>query len=266
MRKPNRVLVVGAMDRELAGLRAHYACAPHDALLGAYPFCTAERNGVALSIVQTHVGEVNAALATREAIARCAPQVVLKLGCVGGHSAGLHTGDIVLSLGYFHSGAWITRDFESGAPTADAARWGSAYGDAPYQVNRENLGGRAPVLPADDALTTQLSAHVAQWGECAVPAYIGGGAMWIFDRAMMNRMLPAQVPDARSSEWVADMESYAIAQVCAVCAVPFSGLYRVSNSEFHGEAYQPDVIASFFSGWFIDIAAAFIERDPAAQV
>ncbi len=255
-----RVLFVGAMDREIDGVRAHFGCEPGEPVHGAFPFWIAREPKVDIGVVQTHVGEANAAIAAAEAIRRFAPGHVFKLGCVGGHAEGVHTGDLVSPIAFFHSGAWITRRSDDNTPTADAANWQSVFGDKPYQVNAENLGGRPHVLQPDRALTQCFADHARARGFAPVRAYIGGSAMWFFDHDVMLHVLAAQVPDAESPAWVADMESYAVAQACAVCNTPFTGLYRVSNSDYYGEPYDPAAVAELFSGRFVETIASFVRK------
>ena len=258
MKDKTAVLIVAAMDRELDGLRTALDCTKDAPLLGCYPTWVADAQPV--RIVQTHVGEINAAIASAEAIRQFGPACVLKLGCVGGHSAGIHTSDIVAPVGFFHSGAWITRDFEDDRPTPDATRWQSLYGELPYQVNSENLGGRPPIFAPDAGHTQRYVAHLTAQGLRAVEGYIGSSSMWFFDQAFMQRVLKAQVPDPITPAWAADMESYAIAQACAVHNVPFSGIYRVSNSDYYGEPYDPPFVSSLFTGAFIETIAAYLRE------
>ena len=253
-----RVLFVGAMESEIAGLRAHYACVPAEPVHGAYPFWTSGAEGLDIGILLTHVGETNAAIATPEAIRRFAPDAVLKIGCVGGQAEGIHQGDIVVPLAFFQSGAWITRAEADNAPTSDAATWQSLFGERPYQVNRANLGGCPHVLAPDPALNAHFVQHLESHGLPFAPAYVGGSNMWFFEHAFMRQVLAAQVPDAITDAWVADMESYAVAQACAVMGTPLTGLYRVSNSEYYGEAYDPAAVAGMFEGDFVERIAAFV--------
>ena len=261
MPKSLRVLFVGAMETEIAGLRAYYDCASAQPIHGAYPFWTAIRDGLEVGVLQTHVGETNAAIATPEAIRRFTPDVVLKIGCVGGQAEGIHQGDIVVPLAFFHSGAWITRAEVDNAPTSDAAQWQSVFGERPYQVNRANLGGRPHVLAPDPALNARYAKHLEAQGLPFARAYVGGSNIWFFEHAFMRQVLAAQVPDATTDAWVADMESYAVAQACAVLGTPFTGLYRVSNSEYYGEAYDPAAVAGMFEGAFVETVAAFVDGE-----
>jgi len=260
MPKTPRVLFVGAMETEIAGLRAHYDCDSAEPIHGAYPFWTAGGDKLELGILQTHVGETNAAIATPEAIRRFAPDAALKIGCVGGQAPGIRTGDIVVPIAFFHSGAWITRAEPDNVPTSDATRWQSIFGQQPYQVNRANLGGRPHLLAPDRSLNARYARHLEAHGLPFSRAYVGGSNMWFFEHGVMSHVLGAQVPDATTGAWVADMESYAVAQACAVMGTPFTGLYRVSNSEYYGEAYDPAAVSGMFQGAFVRSLAAFVDE------
>ncbi len=225
---------------------------------GGYPFWTARLGGVEIGILQTHVGAINAASACAAALVALEPVCVLKLGCVGGHGPGVHTGDVIEPLAFFDSGAWITRD-AADAPTADASRWQALFGPLPYQVNDENLGGRGPLFAPDANLTARFSEAMRASGREPVRAYVGSSAIWFFDHGVMRQALAAQVPDASTQAWAADMESYAIAQVCAAHGAPFTGLLCVSNSEYYDEPYDPGAVAGLFAGGFIDTVVAYIE-------
>lgn len=245
-----RILVLGAMDREIVGLRRALAARAEAPLLGTYPRWTTE--DASIDIVLTHVGDVDAAIAATAALTMLTPSIVLKVGCVGGHTAGLHTGDVVIPARVFHSGAWI-------AHTADAARWQPVFGDLPFQVNRENLGGRDAILGADHALTAEWARRIAADGMHSVYAHIGSSNMWFFDRAHMLHVLNENLPEDPVRDWAADMESYAVARACAVAGVPFSGIYRAANSEFHEEPYEPNAVAALFEEQFLRTLVGFIQ-------
>ncbi|MCX6017512.1 MAG: hypothetical protein NTZ50_03260 [Chloroflexi bacterium] len=251
MSQHTRVLFVGAMDREIDGLLRALDAKAESALLGCYPQWTARQNSTDVTIVQTHVGDVNAAIATTAAITVHRPTAVFKFGCVGGHSAGIHTGDVVVPSHIFHSGAWIVRE-------ADATRWQPVFGDLPYQVNRENLGGRDAVLKADETLTSAWAQHVKTQGMRVVHAHIGSSNMWFFDHAHMTHVLDANLPDAPVREWAADMESYAVAQACTVAGVSFTGIHRAANNEFLHEPYEPRAVAALFVEPFITTVQEFV--------
>lgn len=251
MKAGRPVLILAAMDREFSGLRAALDARSDDAVSNFYPrWTTADR---AITIVQTHVGDVDAAIAATAAVTQLRPAMVLKLGCVGGHSPGVHAGDVVVPMRIFHSGAWIAR-------TRDAAQWQPIFGDLPHQVNRENLGGRDAVLSVDESLTAAWMHHLRDHGVAFTHAHVGSANMWFFDHVHMAHVLDASLPDDPLREWVADMESYAIARACAVARVPFSGIYRAANSEFHCEPYVPDAVTELFTDRFAALTASFVRK------
>ena len=249
-----RVLILGAMDREIDGLRRALEARPATPLLETYP-CWFSADG-AIAVVQTHVGDVDAAIAATAAIAAHRPTAVVKLGCVGGHTAGVHAGDVVIPERIFHSGAWIARG-------TDAAHWQPIFGDLPHQVNRENLGERDAILSVDGSLTMQWTQHLARqdaydFSARCTRAHIGSSNMWFFDRAHMLHVLNANLPAEPLREWVADMESYAVARACASAQVPFTGIYRAANSEYHSEPYEPQAVAALFDGDFARCIVDFL--------
>jgi adenosylhomocysteine nucleosidase len=253
-----RALIVCAMESELSGVRERLGFAPAAPLIGRYPMWNAQLGAIELALVQCFVGDANAAIATTAAIQAFRPDIALKLGCVGGHSEGIHAGDFVLPRAYFHAGAWLARAGLTGPATSDAARWVSLFGDAPVQVNRDNLGGRAAVITPDSALTARWQRVRAAAGVVCVPAHIGAGMIWFFERAHMAQVLAAHAPDAPDRAWAADMESYAFAQACDAFGVPFTGLYRASNSEYYGEPYDPGAVVRAFGGDFAENVVRFL--------
>ncbi|OGV96777.1 hypothetical protein A2W24_01800 [Microgenomates group bacterium RBG_16_45_19] len=253
------ILFVGAMEKELAGLNKYYHCHLSAKLQDQYPLFTNKTKSVA--ILHTQVGETNAAIATTLAINAQRPDLVIKIGCVGGNSVGIHTGDIVVPIAYFHSAAWITRARKNNQPTSDASQWQSVFGEKPYQVNSGNLHGRPYIFYPDLKATKKLTAFLNKTRLTHTTAYIGGGNMWFFDKGFMRHVPRAQIPAKLITQrWVADMESYAIAHACYVHQVPFTGIYRVSNSDYYDEPYLPEKVAKYFSTQFIQTVAPFINN------
>ena len=260
MPDPLRVLFIGAMEREIAGLRTHFACAAESAIHNVYPFWRGRSAGLEIGLLQTHVGDINAAIATPEALRRFDPDYVFKMGCIGGHAEGIHTGDIIVPIAFFHSGAWITRSQSATPPPPMQPSGNRSLANCLIRSTRKIWVVSAHVLPPDLALTHHYVEHLQTHGLACGQAYVGSSTMWFFDPRFMGHVLAAQVPNAVTKAWVADMESYAIAQACAVYNKPFTGLYRVSNSDYYGEPYDPDAVADLFSGQFIAALAAFLHH------
>lgn len=248
-----KVLIIGAMDRELKELLSYYKCTETEKLQSIYPIWhSSSDNPFELIVLQTHVGETNASISTTLAINSYNPDHVYKIGCVGGCSGKLHTGDIIMPLGFFSTTAWISRSSINNEPTADASVWQSIFGDKPYQVNSNNLGNQPYFFESDKILNEKYSALLQKKSQKFVPCFVGGGNMWFFDKGYAENASFEQIP-GRSKDriWAADMESYAIAQTCNVFNKPFTGFYRVSDNNFENEGYDPEKVAGLFDNEFI---------------
>lgn len=255
-----KILFVGAMDREISSLLKYYSCTPNKNIYDIYPLFTSTTKKIDIAVLQTHVGDTNGAIATSEAIRIFNPDYVFKIGCVGGNSEGVHSGDIIVPIGFFHSGSWITRSKIDNTPTANAALWQSIFGEKPYQVNSENLGGHPYIFLPDKNLIEEYATYLTENSIPFVASYIGGGNIWFFDVPFMKEVLTTHIPHAQSQTWVADMESYAIAQASYIHHKPFSGFYLVSNSDYYDEPYIPEKVANLFSEDFVTKIALFVER------
>lgn len=246
-----KILFVGAMDKEIRDLLKHLNCNEDSLLLGIYPFFIGEwkkdKKHISIGIVNTFVGDLNASVASVAAIQKYNPHYVFKIGCVGGNSAGVHKGEVILPSGYFHSASWITRSNTDNSPTSNASLWQSVFGDLPYQVNRENLGNIPYFFLPDKELLQKYEKLLKTKQVKHSSAYIGGGNMWFFDKKYMSNVAATQIPKkSPHNRWVADMESFAIAHACFILKKPFFGFYVVSNSDYYNEPYIPEDIAEMF--------------------
>lgn len=248
------------MDREIKDLLSHFQCIEKGKIQGMYPFWTAKKElPFELAVLQTHVGDTHASIATTLALGSYKPDFVFKIGCVGGNSKDVHSGDVLLPLGFFHSGSWITRSNKDNSPTADASQWQSVFGERPYQVNTENLGDVPYFFKPDSSIVEAYKKYFADNNRSLVPCNIGGGNMWFFDLEFMKNVSSTHIPgDSMDQVWGADMESYAIAQVCYIFHVPFMGFYRVSNSDYYDEPYIPEKVAHLFDDEFISQIEKFL--------
>ncbi len=252
MSKP-KIMIVGAMDRELRDLLSFYDCSELDKLQNTYPIWSSSvERPFDLVVLQTYVGDINASISTTLALDLYNPDYVFKIGCVGGSSLGLCTGDLVMPLGFFSTTSWITRSKVDNQPTSDASNWQSVFGNKPYQVNSINLGGKPYFFEPDNSIRSKYSSFFADKNQKLVPAFIGGGNMWFFDLGYARNASYAQIPGRISERvWAADMESYAIAQACHVFKKPFMGFYRVSDNYFENELYVPGKVDKLFDRDFI---------------
>ena len=260
MAKP-RILFVGAMDREISDLLSYFDCKESERLQHVYPFWLSMKDmPFELAVLQSHVGDTNAAISTTLALQKYQPDFVFKIGCVGANSKGVHTGDVLLPLGFFHSGSWITRSNTDNTPTANASLWQSVFGDKPYQVNNDNLGKLPYFFEPDSKIVTKYKQFFEKEQLKLTPCYIGGGNMWFFDLKFMENVSKTQIPgNNKDQPWGADMESFAIAQACHVFHTPFMGFYRISNSDYYNEPYIPEHVAKLFDSQFVSKIHSFLE-------
>lgn len=255
-----RILVVGALDRELSALLSYYKCSMSKKLQNVYPIWSSKvKRPFELTVLQTYVGDTNACIAVTLAITSCKPDYVFKMGCVGGSSKGLHAGEMVMPLGFFSTSSWITRSIRDNSPTSDASMWQSIYGSKPYQVNRNNLGGRAAYFEPDMDVGKKYRDFLHRKKQHLTPCFIGGGNIWFFDSKFASNTSFTQIPGRKRNRiWAADMESFAIAQTCHVFKKPFMGFYRVSDNYFEGERYEPEKVARLFETDYISVIDTFL--------
>lgn len=257
----SKIMIIGAMDRELKTLLSFYKCLELAKLQGIYPTWRSNvERPFEITILQTHVGDVNASIATTLALTAYKPDYVFKIGCVGGSSSGLCTGDLIMPLGFFSTTSWITRSKVDNQTTSDASTWQSIFGNKPYQVNKKNLGGQPYYFEPDLSLIKQYKTYFRKRKQKLVSSYIGGGNMWFFDLGYARNASYSQIPGRREGRvWAADMESYAIAQACHVFKKPFMGFYRVSDNYFENEQYVPEKVNMLFDRDFILIVDEFLK-------
>ena len=259
--KDLKILFIGAMDSEIKDFLLYYDCQFVDKLGDKYPYYLShKKSSYEIAVLRTFVGDTNAALATALALEKYKPNYVFKIGCVGGNSQSIHTNDLLLPLGFFHSGSWITRSKVDNTPTANASLWQSVFGDKPYQVNDENLGYTPYFLKPDNFLVKKFRQFFTKTSFPPKPCYIGGGNTWFFDHEFMENVPLSQIPGYKPGQsWGADMESYSIIQACSLFKVPFMGFYRVSNSDYYNEPYIPKNVANLFDSTFIKQIDKFLD-------
>lgn len=261
MSKP-KILIIGAMNRELHNLLSTYNCLQLEKLQGIYPVWRSRiERPFEVLVLQTFVGDIHASISTALALNFYNPDYVFKIGCVGGSSKGLHTGDIVIPLGFFSTTSWITRSNIDNSPTSDASVWQSVFGNKPCQVNSSNLGGQPYYFEPDANLIDKYKVFFQNRNEKLTPCFIGGGNMWSFDLKYTQNASFAQIPGQKNGRtWAADMESYAIAQTCHVFKKPFMGFYRISDNHFENEQYVPKKVAGLFNKNFTLTLDSFLQN------
>ena len=148
-------------------------------------------------LARTGIGLVNAAAAVAAVIERFEPAAVISAGSAGGLRADVNVGDVVIGTEYRYA-------------DADATAFGYAPGQVPGMP--ESYGGDPALLAA-----TSLTSGVV-W---RAPMLSGGAFVTQRNVGATRELFPEAVS--------ADMESTALAQVCAGRGVPFLAVRSISD-------------------------------------
>jgi hypothetical protein len=201
--------------------------------------------GIELFIIKTFVGDVNASIAGFEAIKIINPDYVIKFGAVGGSYPESKAGDVIVPLGFFHRTSWITRNKMTQKPSSNASEWESVFGELPYQVNSDNLGGMPYYFPVSHQQQNVCKKTLLKLGLKSVSAYVGGGNMWMFSQEVLKNVASTMLPPTSTHHrFVSDMESYALAHACYLLKKPFIGCYVVASNDYLDEEYNPALVSS----------------------
>lgn len=251
------VLVLVAMESEWQALSLDSDLS--QLLAKTYPVSTLQSGSKQLTLVQTHVGAEHAAIASTLAINRYKPDLVIKFGCVGGASKDIHQGTIIVPLGYFHSGGWISQS-QKGKNTRDIVKMMRLYGDKPFQVTTENLRNIGPYIDQEKQLRDKFQNILVKQKINAVPAHVGSGSIWYYGREITEYVTTTCLQSHTSKTWVADMESYPIAVACEVQQIPFISLLATSSSDYYNEAYNPQIISEILHQELAPLLYSFIKE------
>ncbi len=160
-------------------------------------------NDSCVVVRQCGIGKVNAAVGCVEMIRTHHPDIVISVGCAGGHGDGLHIGDVIVSKELaFH-------DVYCGSLLA----YGQVQG-----------------LPAFFKADSILLENALQLGDRVTTGLIVSGD-WFVDSKEKMREIISHFPTARA----VDMESAAIAQTCYIYRIPYISFRIVSDIPLEDE-------------------------------
>lgn len=214
-------LVLGALEEEIADVRAAMQHT-QEKKAGIYTVLCGMIGGQELYISKCGVGKVNAAAAA-SAILTAFPQIdrVINTGVAGGIGKGLHRGDVVVGT------QTVQHDFDA---TADGKRKGQIEGfDSEF-------------FASDPALCASMAQALSAEKIVFTAGVIASGDRFVADKATAEKIA------AEFGAAACEMESAAIAQVCALYRVPFLPLRAISDGG------DDDAIQSFYE--FLHAAAA----------
>lgn len=196
-----KVAVIVAMDKELALLRPHLSD-ESEVKINGFTFYCGNMGGREAVVCKCGIGKVNAAVGALTLIDTFHPSLVVNTGVAGGTGAGNPPAavlDVVLASEIAYHDVWCGPGTERGQAAGFPARFVCPL---PADIRRA-LGAKEGLLASGD--------------------------IFVDDPDDLRRIL-ALYPDAIA----VDMESAAIAQVCALKDVPFVCLRVVSDTPGEG--------------------------------
>lgn len=229
MSQPQHVCILTAMPDEAAPFIAQLTDArPIETPFAAVEAVSGTFANRPATIVTTGIGLAAAASAATWAVVSHAPELVISAGTCGGLAVATNVGDIAVADAASYG-------------TADATEFGYARGQVPGQ----------PLRFATDAQLVNAARAIAERNPRWHVGRILSGDTFVTARNV------ADMREAFADAVAADMETCAIAQVCASLSVPFISVRGISD--LCGPAAGQD----FHIG--VDIAAAN-SRDAVAQL
>ncbi len=197
-----RVAIIGAMDQEIEQLKGALSERAHEVIAG-FDFYTGKLNGVAVVLLKSGIGKVNAAIGSSILLYRFQPTCVINTGSAGGFDGELKVGDVVISQEVRHHDVDLT-----------------VFGYEPGQ-----LPGLPPAFTPDPLLVELAEQCIGQMhGMKTVNGLIATGDTFMnsAERVASTRAL---FPTMKACE----MEAAAIAQCCHRFAVPFIIIRALSD-------------------------------------
>ena len=242
------ILIQGVMDVEVDTMVA--ALQEKQALtIGAWTFWQGTLAGYPVVISRTEVGLANAAAATTLAIERFKPRLIINQGTSGGHDPALHRGDIVIATKSFNMGAYRS-DFTPADQGIDPRKWHNfevtmRLRDNGRLVEHSSFAGDPELVGRALGMADRY-----QHGR-VVAGIIGTADEWNRQVARINWL--HQTYNTAAEE----METASAALVAEAYKIPFVGIRVLSNTDLHGEEFDPQT-AIHCQQFVIDYTKALI--------
>lgn len=202
MEKP--IGIIGAMEMEVSTLVEQMDSLQEQTLFGLR-FYTGLLHGTPAVVVQCGIGKVNAARCAQLLTDRFEPKALINTGCGGGIAPGLKQGDIVIAT------ALCQHDFY-------------VEGYAPGNICER--GKEGPSWVYTDARVSQALSKAAE--TFLSPRSIHSAAVVSGDQFICKAEDRKRLYEGFSAS-VTEMEGAAIAQVAAMCALPFGVIRSISD-------------------------------------
>lgn len=194
--------IIGAMAQEVEILSSQLNDVQRQDHAGC-TFYRGYRHDLEITILQSGIGKVNAAVGTAVLLERFQPQAIINTGSAGGFAQDMKIGDVVISSSVRHH-------------DVDVTAFGYELGQVP---------GMPAAFSADEALKKLARQAVADLNEVNVrEGLIATGDSFMADPERVQQ-LRQQLPDMLA----VDMEAAAIAQSCHLFEVPFVVIRALSD-------------------------------------
>lgn len=222
------ILVEGAMECE-TDLLIKELDHPVEERIGGWRYVSGKYQSIPVVVSVTSIGMTNAAAATALGIEHFHPMAVINQGTSGGHDPSLHSFDIVLGATTFDASAWVSRAERGGADGRQIDLRPTYYYDSNFKEDKTEVE-----LAADPELleVAVSEARNYQAGRIIV-GKISSSNNW---NRQIDRIRFLHEKYGSSCE---EMETHAAAHICRIYDVPFLGIRILSNTEIHGEDFNP---------------------------
>ena len=227
--------IIGAMDEELAMLKAAAGAAECETLAGM-EFCRGKLGGREVVIVKSGIGKVNAGVCAQLLITCFGVCRIINTGVGGALDQRLNIGDVVISTDV------VQHDF-------DVSPIGFAKGEIPY------TGLFA--FPADDVMRRDAAeaARQAAADSLVLEGRVCSGDQFIASRDQKQAILSA------FGGLCCEMEGGAVAQVCWLNHVPFVIIRAISDRADHAEEINYTSFAALTARRSAATVRAMIEHE-----
>ena len=219
------IIIQGAMACETENMIAALTN-PKEERIGPWRFVSGDYQGVPVVVSVTRIGMSNAAASTALGIEHFQPIAVINQGTCGGHDPSLHTFDLVIGADSFDYSAWISQPNMQSASEEEIKFFTYDENDKlNYDIK----------LPADAKLLKIAKEQAKSYTKGkAVVGTIATANSW-------NRT-PGGIHflNTEYGSLCEEMETHSSALICKMYNVPFIGLRVLSNTELHGESFNPE--------------------------
>lgn len=215
-----RYLILYAFDAEGQVLMEKMSVTDTGIILGR-PVCSGELSGKNIVIAESGVGMTNAAMTAQRLIDEYEPGAIIFTGIAGAIDTSVHIGDIVVCE------SWITHDY--GYYGADGFQPG---GIRSYSPRLDSLVERSD-FPVDSSMY-EVAEDLTD--EASLPQKIGdrtpqllAGGIGVSGNSFIDNPEKRVWLNKTYNALITDMETAAVAQVCAVNDIPFIAFRSASD-------------------------------------